>query len=110
MLSGRKAHQQCFPKRPCRTRLGLSCLSASQQELVEAHKCLLGHFGIVHPLSFRNTDGGLKCYPSEGKNRGNDSGTQRLNKRSAPCLWILWTASWVSQEAELGERQQIALG
>jgi hypothetical protein len=29
-LSGRKAPQLCFPKRPLRTRLELSCLAASQ--------------------------------------------------------------------------------
>src|SRR5215510_11848762 len=53
MLSGRIAPQRCFPKRPFRTRLEPSCLAASQQELVEAHECLLGHFGIVRLVSFR---------------------------------------------------------
>src|SRR5262245_58444928 len=116
MLSGRKAPQRCFPKHPFRTRLEPSCLAASQQELVEAHECLLGHFGIVRLVSFRINQsyfsnpyfiasqpalGPLRhpkkgaartCYPSEGKIRGSDSGTQRLNKCSAPRLWILWIA------------------
>jgi len=30
------------------------------------------------------------CYPSEGRIRGSDSGTQRLNECSAPRLWIVW--------------------
>jgi hypothetical protein len=53
MLSGRKDPQRCFPKRPFRSQLEPSYLAASQQELVEAHGCLLEHFGIVRLVSFR---------------------------------------------------------
>jgi len=38
-------------RRPFRARLELSCLAASQLELVAAHKCLLEHFGIVRLVS-----------------------------------------------------------
>src|SRR5215831_2237966 len=46
-----QAPQLYFPKRPYRTRRELSCLAANQPELVEAHECLPGHYGIVRLVS-----------------------------------------------------------
>ena len=53
MLSAREAHQRYFRKRPFRSWLLPSCLSANQRELVEVRECLPGHFGIFLLLSFR---------------------------------------------------------
>jgi hypothetical protein len=77
MLSGREAPQLCFPKRPLRTRLELSCLAASQLELVEAHERLLEHFNSSSRfrMNARNRHNMAAIYRNRSKRK----------RESAPC-------------------------